>query len=250
MLLLLPPSETKRRGGEGAPLDLATLSFPSLTRARRATMTALRELSTDLDAAARSLKLGPKSAADAALNRDLRRAATMPAIDRFDGVLYESLDAPGLDAAARGWLGRNVVVSSALFGLLGALDAVPAYRLSADSRLPGLALARHWRDAQAAVLAESAGLVLDLRSEAYAALGPAPTREDSVYLRVVTESGDGRRRALNHFNKAAKGRLTRALAESGVEPATVADLLGWAASAGLDLRRGIDGELDLVVDAA
>ncbi|TPW70686.1 YaaA family protein [Schumannella sp. 10F1B-5-1] len=250
MLLLLPPSETKRRGGEGPPLDLTALSFPSLTRARRATIAALRELSTDLDAAARALKLGPKSAVDAALNRDVRRSATMPAIDRFDGVLYESLDAPGLDAAARAWLGRNVVVSSALFGLLGALDAVPAYRLSADSRLPGLSLGRHWRDAQAAVLADRDGLVLDLRSEAYAALGPAPARHDSVYLRVVTESGDGRRRALNHFNKAAKGRLTRALAESDADPTTVGELLDWAASAGLDLRPGASGEIDLVVEAA
>ncbi|TPW75980.1 YaaA family protein [Schumannella soli] len=247
MLLLLPPSETKRRGGSTSGLDLAALSFPALTDHRLATLAAIGELSRDLDAAVRALKLGPKSADAAALNVDLRTAPTMPAIDRFDGVLYESLDAPSLAAPPRDWLGRNAVVSSALFGLLGALDAVPAYRLSADSRLPGLSLGRHWRSAQSSALAASEGLVLDLRSEAYAALGPAPRRDDSVYLRVVTEGADGRARALNHFNKAAKGRLTRALAETAAAPATVDALLDWAAETGFVLRRGAPGELDLVV---
>ncbi|GAB3408306.1 peroxide stress protein YaaA [Schumannella luteola] len=248
MLLLLPPSETKRRGGSGSGLDLAALSFPALTEHRRATLAAVAELSRDLPAAARALKLGPKSAADAALNVDLADAPTMPAIDRFDGVLYESLDAASLAAPARAWLGRSVVVSSALLGLVGALDPVPAYRLSADSRLPGLSLGRHWRAAQTELLAGVDGVVLDLRSEAYAGLGPAPVRADSAYLRVVTEGADGRARALNHFNKAAKGRLTRALAESEVAPASLDELLAWAESAGFVLRRGAVGELDLVVE--
>ena len=61
----------------------------------------------------------------------------MPAIDRYTGVLFDALDAPSLDADAREFARETVVVHSALFGLVGALDEIPAYRLSHDSRLPG-----------------------------------------------------------------------------------------------------------------
>jgi cytoplasmic iron level regulating protein YaaA (DUF328/UPF0246 family) len=97
-----------------------------------------------------------------------------------------------------------------------------------------------------AVVAQETGLVLDLRSEAYAALGPAPDHQRAAFVRVVSEEG-GRKRALNHFNKAGKGRLTRALLLAGVDHPDVESLLSWAEAAGVRLERGAPGELDLVV---
>jgi hypothetical protein len=91
------------------------------------------------------------------------------------------------------------------------------------------------------------GLLLDLRSEAYAALGPLPARPDAVFVRVVSVGDDGRRRALNHFNKAGKGRFVRELLHAGIVHADVESLLTWAATAGIALERGAAGELDLVV---
>ena len=58
------------------------------------------------------------------------------------------------------------------------------------------------------VLEAHPGLVLDLRSESYVALGPAAA---ASYLRVVSEGATGRRVALSHFNKHAKGMFTRAV---------------------------------------
>ena len=89
--------------------------------------------------------------------------------------------------------------------------------------------------------------MLDLRSEAYAALGPVPAGIRSAYLRVVTRGADGTTRALNHFNKHAKGDLVRRLAASRPRVATAQSLMDWAGAAGLELRAGADGELDLVV---
>ena len=40
--------------------------------------------------------------------------------------------------------------------------------------------------------------------------------------------------ALNHFNKAAKGRLTRALAESSADLADTAQFVRWASDAGFE----------------
>lgn len=237
MLLLLPPSESKRDGGVGAPLDVSTLAHPELRDLRGELLDHVVELAGDTDAAMRALKLGPRLASEVERNRTLRSTPTMPAIDRYTGVLFDALDAGALSATARSFAAETVVVHSALFGLVGALDLIPAYRLSHDSRVPGVVLRRFWRAALAEQLAGRGGVIVDLRSEGYADLGPAPVREDSVFVRVVSVDSDGRRRALNHFNKQAKGRFTRAFLESRPEIGSLDDLVNWAAAGGFTVRR-------------
>jgi cytoplasmic iron level regulating protein YaaA (DUF328/UPF0246 family) len=247
VLILLPPSETKREGGDGPPLDVAALSFPELTASRRRALTALRALSRNLAAATGMLRLGPSSASEAARNRVVTTSPTMAAIDRYDGVLFDEMDAASLPAQARRFAGRHLAIGSALFGVTGALDPIPAYRLSHDSRLPGTTLGAIWRPHLGAAIAARTGLILDLRSEGYAALGAAPDRENSVYVRVVSEGADGRKRALNHFNKKGKGAFTRRLLLAGIVHPDLASLLEWAAAEGIRLEPGARGELDLVV---
>ena len=245
MLLLLPPSETKRDGGSGAPLDLAALSFPELTSARSSAIAALSALSRDLGSAARMLRLGPASASQAAKNRVLTSSPTMPSLDRYDGVLFDELDAGSLPAQARRFAGEHVAIGSALFGLTGALDPIPGYRLSHDSRLPETSLLRIWRAVEPDL--GSSGLVLDLRSEGYAALLPIPAGADGWYVRVVSEDSAGRTRALNHFNKKGKGAFARRLILAGIDHADVDSLLDWAKAERIRLQRGAPGELELVV---
>jgi len=247
LLVLLPPSETKRSGGIGGPLDFAALTYPSLNSARRVLVRALRALAKDPDAMMAALKLGRTQASEVDRNRALATSPTMPALDRYTGVLYDALDAPSLAPPAREFAGRHVLVHSALFGPVGAHDLVPAYRLSHDSRLPGHPLKKHWGDEVAKALGGAEGLVLDLRSEGYVALGAAPARSESLLLRVVTEAPGGQTRALNHFNKKSKGEFTRAILELGQDFACADELLDWAPSAGFRLRAGAAGELELVV---
>ncbi|WP_104099708.1 YaaA family protein [Cryobacterium sp. M96] len=249
MLILLPPSETKRHGGIELPLDLQSLTYPSLGPKRRVLVRALQSLAKHPDAMMSALRLGRTQSAEVERNRVLSSAATMPAIDRYTGVVYDALDAASLSPLERDWAGRNVLVHSALFGPVGALDLLPAYRLSCDSRLPELPLKKHWAGAVGCVLAGSTGLLLDFRSNGYVALGPAPVRPDAVFLRVVTETADGQTRAVNHFNKTAKGNFTRALIRHGRSFDTAVELLDWAPGAGFDLRPGAVRELNLVVAA-
>ncbi|MGX1791462.1 YaaA family protein [Microbacterium sp. NPDC055312] len=244
MKILLPPSETKRPGGSGAPMRLDELALPSLTPHRTELVEALIALSADESVARRVLKLSDRQSGDIAHNRMLRTAPTMAAIDRYTGVLYDALDAPSLDRVARRWLGEHVLIHSAPFGPIGALDEIPAYRLAAGTSLPGIRpLRRHWAEATSAALAD-AGFVLDLRSESYVALGPVAGVVPSAYVRVVTDTG----RALNHFNKKAKGELVRALATTRPRGSSVRALVQWADEHGIRLQKTADAAvLELVV---
>lgn len=250
MLILLPPSETKRAGGTGAALDAGALALPRLRAPRDATVDALVALAADEDAAARVLKLSARQRGEIATNAALRQTPTMPAVDRYTGVLYDALDAASLDAAARRWLGAHVLIHSAPFGPVGALDAIPAYRLAANTSLPGLPpLRRLWAAPVTDALAEAApSFVLDLRSEAYAALGPVPGTVPSAYVRVVSASPGGAVRALNHFNKSAKGRLVRHLAQARPRVSTPEGLRRHLQEAGMRIHSA-DGEWMLFADA-
>jgi len=247
MLILLPPSETKRPGGAGAPFDTASLALPALAPVRERVVDALVALSADTEEAARVLKLGRTQLGEIAVNAALREAPTMPAVDRYTGVLYDALGAASVDSGGRRWLGRHVMIHSAPFGPVGALDPIPAYRLGAASSLPGIpSLRRVWADAVTAAIADAApSFVLDLRSEAYVALGPVPAEVPSAYVRVVTESDDGAVRALNHFNKHAKGALVRRLAEERPRIGSRAGFARWAAGSGIRVVDRGEGEFDL-----
>ena len=249
MLILLPPSETKRPGGRARPLEIDALALSRLAPQRAAVIDALVALSADEDEAARVLKLSVRQRGEIADNAALRTSSTLPAVDRYTGVLFDALDAASLPAPARRWLGAHTMIQSAPFGPIGGLDPIPAYRLAAGASLPGLPpLRRVWADATTAALAELAPrFVLDLRSEAYAALGPVPPGIRSAYLRVVSDGGGGVVRALNHFNKHAKGDLVRRLATDRPRIGTEEGFVRWARGGGLDVRAGAAGELDLVV---
>lgn len=237
MLFLLPPSESKLGGGSvGSALDLGSLSFPSLTSVRETTLDDLVALSEDREASVAALKLGPRSADEVDRNVAVRSSPTMPTLQRYTGVLFDPVGAADLDAEAWTWAERHVVVHSALFGLLGATDPVPAYRLSHDSRLPGGSLKARWAPRVTEALVARDETVVDLRSEGYVGLGPlGPV--DGAWVRVVSDEG-GRRRALNHFNKKAKGLFLSALLQDRPELDGLDDLVEWAHRRGIGLELG------------
>jgi cytoplasmic iron level regulating protein YaaA (DUF328/UPF0246 family) len=247
VLVLLPPSETKRDGGDGPPLDLPGLSAPELTAVRERLTTALVELAADPDAARAALGLSPAQDAEVARNALLRASPTLPALERYTGVLYDALDVRSLTRAQRARADSRLAVGSALFGLVRAADRVPAYRLSAGSALPGLPTLRAlWRPVLQPVLAGSGELVVDLRSGSYQALAPVP---GAVTVDVVSERPDGSRAVVSHANKAHKGRVARLLATTTGEPDGVVKVRALLRRAGLHVEHDGRSALTLVVPA-
>lgn len=248
VIVLLPPSETKRPGGDGPPLQLGTLGVPELTPLRTALIDELVTLAADPEASRKALAISAAQDAEIQRNAELRSAPTMPAIDRYTGVLYDALDISSLRGATATRARARLAVGSALFGLLRADDPIPAYRLSASSKLPaGGTLASRWKPVLEPVLAQlqQQELIVDLRSGSYEALGKIP---GAVTVDVYTERPDGRRTVVSHFNKAHKGRLARALAGSRAEPTDAAAVAAVARRAGMRVER--DGaQLTVVVTA-
>lgn len=245
VIVLLPPSETKRGGGDGPPLALDTLSWPELGPLRSELVDELVTLAADPQQCRRALGISAAQDAEIERNAALRTAPTLPALHRYTGVLYDALDVESLRGPAAVRARARLAVGSALFGMLRAEDRIPAYRLSAGSKLPDRpGLTSRWRPVLEPVLAElSAGeLVVDMRSGAYVGLGRLT---DAVRVDVVAEQPDGRRTTVSHFNKAHKGRLARALASANSEPDDAAGVVTVARRAGLRVER--EGNLVTVV---
>ncbi|WP_327269707.1 peroxide stress protein YaaA [Streptomyces sp. NBC_01218] len=262
MLVLLPPSEGKAAPGRGAPLKPESLSLQGLAAARAAVLDELVELCrADEEKARGVLGLTEGLRGEVGKNAELCTAPTRPAGEIYTGVLYDALDLATLDAAARRRAAASLLIFSGLWGAVRVGDRIPSYRCSMGVRLPGVgSLAAHWRAAMEAVLPETAGdgLVLDLRSSAYASAwkpkGELAGRTASVrVLQSQWVGGVEKRSVVSHFNKATKGRMVRDLLGAGTAPTDPERLvealrdLGYVVEAQAPARAGRPWSLDVVV---
>lgn len=186
-VILLPPSEGKAPGGDGPGWTAGTMVDRRLDRHRR---TVLR--------VARASGATP------------RRAPTLPAMERYTGVLYGELQWATLGPAARRRGEQQVRTVSGLWGLVAPADPIPPYRLKMSASLAGLGrLATWWRPRLAPVLAEltEGRIVWDLLPIEHEAAVDWPGCTPARRVTVRFLDGDGR--IVSHWNKLLKGSLVR-----------------------------------------
>lgn len=251
MLVLLPPSEGKAVPAEGAPVVLEALVHPELAPQRERLLTAVERLGrgsrkTGLE----RLGIGPGLAAELERNAALRCAPAAPAAEVYAGVLFQALDLGTLSAGARARATERLLIASALWGVVRLEDRIPAYRLSMGARLPRLGgLAAWWRPALAAALPPD-GLLVDLRSQSYAAAW-RPAGGPVVEVRVFTEAA-GKRTVVSHMAKTTRGHVARMLVAGPATPTDPEGVAALAEAAGLHVElapaKGI-WRLDVVLDA-
>jgi hypothetical protein len=236
VLILLPPSEGKARGGSGAPVDITALSWPELTATRERAVRALVTMCQGNPKKARD-RLGLSEALDddRAANAELLTSATMPAGHRYAGVLHDALEYPTLPAAARRRADAAVVVFSGLWGATRPTDLLPAYRIGIGTQLPRIGpLPTYWRTSLAAALDDlvAAEGAIDLRSSGYALMYKPSRTTKAEVLDVRIAGPDGKRAAASYQSKVAKGRLARAMLSAGTP--SVEGLLKAASEIGVD----------------
>ncbi len=264
-LVLLPPSEGKAPGGSGSPwrsagfaLDLGDERATVVT----ALVAAMRRTTGQADL------LGVKGDAlerAVAANRSVDDAPTLPAIERYTGVLYDALDAGSLGPAARRSLGRRVLILSGLWGAVAPDDPIPDYKLKMGATLPELGrLAAWWRPRLTPLLDDRAGAATtwNLLPGEHAAAWAVSRERRQVVVRFLDEvaarDGSVELKAVSHWNKLLKGALVRWLVER--DDAGAADAhealvefrhpLGYVWRPDLDTRAGGSRTVNLVKSLA
>ena len=211
MIILLPPSEGKAAGGLPR-----TAWNPSRGPGSRSLGPLRVQVAASLaraDGGSQAL-LGVKGEALARAkesNRSLVGSPTLPAWQRYTGVVWDHLDLPSMTAAARTRALASILVPSGLMGLVRADDPVPDYKLKMGASLPPMGrLSSWWRDAVTEELLRAAGdnEIVDLLPQEHRgafdwSLVPNTVRIDLVARKGGTVGG--------HNAKAAKGLLARHL---------------------------------------
>ena len=213
MLILLPPSEKKKAATSPEKFDLSSLTFAAELSALRSQTTAGSDSSK-----------------------------TSPAIEIYDGVLYQGLGWNSLSATQKKRANSRVLIVSALFGLVKPLDQIFQYKIKIDSKL--------WRAAIAAVSTKFVSeLVIDCRSSTYKSVWTI-NPENTVEVRVFKINGT-ERSVITHMSKKYRGELTRHLLMQTNDPTTPAEVQRMAAQLfECELHPPADGQpwaLDLLI---
>ena len=178
----------------------------------------------------RARQLGVKGQALAAAtetNRTLASGPTLPAIERYTGVLYDALDYPSLPAAQKRRVDGQVRIFSGLWGVVAPSDPMPDYKLKMGASLGRLGrLTTWWRPPVTAALAAEIGnrTVWDLLPNDHRAAwipeltgvagsgGSSGAPRSVISVRFADEVRRGGRTELitvAHWNKLLKGALVR-----------------------------------------
>ncbi len=213
MLILLPPSEKKKAATSPEIFEFSSLVFATELSAIRNQTTAGYDYSQ-----------------------------TSPAIEIYDGVLYQGLGWQSLTATQKKRANSKVLIVSALFGLVKPLDQIFKYKAKIDSKI--------WRDTIATISTKFASeLVIDCRSSTYKNVW-AVNPENTVEVRVFKVAGSDRT-VITHMSKKYRGELTRHLLTQASDPVTPADVQRIAAQLfECELHPPTDGQpwvLDLLI---
>jgi len=253
-LIMLPPSEGKSSGGEGAPIDLTSLSFGQLNPTRKLMMKALVQLSGKPQVVQKMLGVKgtalEKARAD---NTEISNSPTVLAIERYTGVMYDSIDHVSLDQSAKRVFAENTIIMSGLFGVLRPFDMIPSYKLKMSAKLRrNKACSAIWKPLITKALIEIAAgrVVWDLLpNEHSSAWNPAKLAVRNRFtVKFIEMNAAGQLRTVNHWSKVLKGALIRHLV-SNPEAAGSTDslpelLANFSHPEGYEYRPGLSSEID------
>ena len=219
LFILLPPSEGKAPSGANSTKfkDTDGKFGKSLAKQRAEIISALRIQnggSQKLLGVSGTHLLRAQQA-----NIALRGAKTLPALERYTGVVWDHLDLASLKSAQQKFAVTNIIVVSGLLGLVCAGDAIPDYRLKIGASLAPMGkLSTWWRETISLTLNKycAGAVVIDLLPQEHSAAFVPNENLLNEYFRVdlATKSGT----AGGHDAKAAKGLLARHLVSNQSNP--------------------------------
>ena len=142
-------------------------------------------------------------------NEDIFKSRCVPAIERYTGVVYEHLDWNSLSEKAKGFMEKNVLIFSGLFGATSPLTLIPDYKL----KMNVLSLQYHWNPILTEALKDEE-LIFDLLPQVYR---KAYTPNKNVFQVEFIVENKGKKTLAGHYGKAVKGKFIKYLAENNVK---------------------------------
>ena len=205
MLILLPPSEGKSPASGPGCLDLDALCFIKQLKASR--LSVIKKYGVEI------------------LDQP-----TAPAIDIYSGVLYQALGYHTLTKRAQQRAQSQLLIFSALFGVLRPLDLIQPYRLEMGTPLPnarGKDLYAFWGTQISEYVSQrlkNDSVLVNLASVEY--FKAVDTQKARVVNCVFEDFKDGRYKIISIHAKRARGLMARFVIQNRIED--VEDLKGFS----------------------
>lgn len=207
LTILFSPSEGKNQGGNATQKEL----FGS-DKARDEILTAYSDLIAKKDIDALEKLFGLKNQKEyAPFLEGLNNSQLMCAMERYSGVAYEYLAFTTLDADAKEYLKKNVLIFSNLYGPILGGDTIANYKLHQGSSVGTIAPEKYYKDRfsyQLDLYLEDKE-ILDLRAGYYEKF--YKTNKPYVTLKFLKDG-----KTVSHWAKAYRGIVLREIAKHNI----------------------------------
>jgi hypothetical protein len=213
MIVLFAPSEGKRLGGESPSMSISSFIFPELYEKRLEVISKYEKVVREGNYDHLKELYGIKDEKEfKRYEIPFNQAATMKAIERYDGVAYDYLGYSDLDERQQAYIDHNVILFSNLFGPISAGDFIPDYKLkqgcTIDSMAPEKFYKKYFTDCLDGYIGDQE--VLDLRAGFYDKF--YTSKNLPMTLKFLKEG-----KVVSHWAKAYRGLVLRAIAQNNIE---------------------------------
>lgn len=188
-VVLLPPSQRKAEGGDGKPIKAHEITV---------------ELLKDINEADPQKIYTSRIEEAQVLNAKALSAPTMPAIQRYQGVVYSALDYDSLENTH--WVDEHVRICSPVFGVIKATTNIPNYKFTMNK----LRAYKRWKQENTRRLKDC--FVVDLLASTQQ---KAVSYDNGVEI-DFTRTKNGKVVKAGHAGKAIKGKFVRWMAKNTV----------------------------------
>ena len=213
MKILFSPSEAKTAVSSNKFIDRGDFIFPNLYEKRCEILKIYDDFLQKATVEKISKLFGVKNLTDEpSLRESIFKKGAIKAVLRYDGVAYKHLDYRSLDSAAQGFIDKNTLIFSNLFGPVLDADALPEYKLKQGERIDGLNLEEFYRQNFSGEIDGWLGDddILDLRAEFYEKF--YRIRKPFATFKFLKNG-----KVVSHYAKAYRGIVLRQVAQNGVK---------------------------------
>lgn len=169
-------------------------------------------------------------------------ALHFPAIQLFDGLMYRHIKRQGLSVAEENYLQDQVLITSALYGVIPAYTAIAPHRLDFLMKLKvdGKSLKTYWKSAYDQAVAGEEVLISLLSSE-FETVFSKEVRERMLTFKFM-ENRDGKLKIHSTISKKARGAFLTTMMEQQVQDVEMIKKLNFA---GFSYREDLSSEREL-----